>query len=182
MLLERAGEGALLLLLLLAPLPFGSVQKGASFVVVAWVAAMAWIVLTSKETADSPLARIRWALALGIGMGIGVLQAIPLPRALVAALSPAAARLYGSIPEPSPAVWLPLSLRPAASLELAGRIAAYGAVFAVAAALAAQAFGPPAATVSAVYGVLMLLLGAAAAQLLIRRRSSAPASPSAGPS
>ena len=54
--------------------------------------------------------------------------------------------------------------------------------FAVAAALAAQAFGPPAATVSAVYGVLMLLLGAAAAQLLNRRRSSAPASPSAGPS
>ncbi len=54
--------------------------------------------------------------------------------------------------------------------------------FAVAAALAAQAFGPPAATVSAVYGVLMLLLGAAAAQLLNRRRSSAAASPSAGPS
>jgi BASS family bile acid:Na+ symporter len=54
--------------------------------------------------------------------------------------------------------------------------------FAVAAALAAQAFGPPAATVSAVYGVLMLLLGAAVAQLLNRRRSSAAAAPSAGPS
>ena len=38
--------------------------------------------------------------------------------------------------------------------------------FAVAAALAAQAFGPAAATVSAVYGVLMLLLGAAAAHLI----------------
>src|SRR4029079_12924610 len=38
--------------------------------------------------------------------------------------------------------------------------------FAVAAALAAQAFGPAAATVSGVYGVLMLLLGAAAAQPL----------------
>jgi hypothetical protein len=45
--------------------------------------------------------------------------------------------------------------------------------FAVAAALAAQAFGPPAATVSAVYGVLMLLLGAAAAQLIRTRRSTA---------
>jgi hypothetical protein len=42
--------------------------------------------------------------------------------------------------------------------------------FAVAAALAAQAFGPPAATVSAVYGVLMLLLGAAAAQAAVRIR------------
>lgn len=42
--------------------------------------------------------------------------------------------------------------------------------FGIAAALAAQAFGPPAATVSAIYGVLMLLLGAAAAQLLGSRR------------
>jgi BASS family bile acid:Na+ symporter len=38
--------------------------------------------------------------------------------------------------------------------------------FAVAATLAAQAFGPPAATVAGVYGVLMLLAGATAAQLL----------------
>ena len=40
--------------------------------------------------------------------------------------------------------------------------------FAVAAAIAAQAFGPAAATVSGVYGVLMLLLGAAAAHALPR--------------
>jgi predicted Na+-dependent transporter len=40
--------------------------------------------------------------------------------------------------------------------------------FAVAAALASQAFGPAAATVSGVYGVLMLLLGAAAAHRLPR--------------
>jgi predicted Na+-dependent transporter len=40
--------------------------------------------------------------------------------------------------------------------------------FAVAAALAGQAFGPAAATVCGVYGVLMLLLGAAAAHLLPR--------------
>jgi bile acid:Na+ symporter, BASS family len=40
--------------------------------------------------------------------------------------------------------------------------------FAVAAALASQAFGPPAASVAGVYGVLMLLVGAAAAQSLRR--------------
>jgi predicted Na+-dependent transporter len=40
--------------------------------------------------------------------------------------------------------------------------------FAVAAALAAQAFGPAAGAVAGVYGVLMLLAGAAAAQLLPR--------------
>jgi hypothetical protein len=38
--------------------------------------------------------------------------------------------------------------------------------FAVAAALAGQAFGPAAATVPGVYGVLMLLVGAAAAHVL----------------
>ena len=43
--------------------------------------------------------------------------------------------------------------------------------FAVAAALASQAFGPAAATVSGVYGVLMLLLGAAAAHWLPSRRA-----------
>jgi bile acid:Na+ symporter, BASS family len=46
--------------------------------------------------------------------------------------------------------------------------------FAVAAALASQAFGPSAATVSGVYGVLMLLLGVAAAQGLPRRRQHGP--------
>jgi predicted Na+-dependent transporter len=51
--------------------------------------------------------------------------------------------------------------------------------FAVAAALAAQAFGPPAATVAAVYGVLMLLLGAAAAHIVNSRGSSAASSPPA---
>jgi predicted Na+-dependent transporter len=40
--------------------------------------------------------------------------------------------------------------------------------FAVAAALASQAFGPAAATVAGVYGVLMLLVGAAAAHWLPR--------------
>ena len=45
--------------------------------------------------------------------------------------------------------------------------------FAVAAALAAQAFGPQAATVAGVYGVLMLLAGAAAAELLRKRATSA---------
>lgn len=40
--------------------------------------------------------------------------------------------------------------------------------FAVAAALAAIAFGPPAATVAGLYGVLMLVAGAAAASLLSR--------------
>ena len=55
-------------------------------------------------------------------------------------------------------------------LRLTGALVIELRDFAVAAALAAQAFGPPAATVSAVYGVLMLLLGAAAAHAAVRIR------------
>jgi predicted Na+-dependent transporter len=51
--------------------------------------------------------------------------------------------------------------------------------FAVAAALAGQAFGPAAATVPGVYGVLMLLLGAAAAHLLPRPAARPDRVPSA---
>jgi predicted Na+-dependent transporter len=50
--------------------------------------------------------------------------------------------------------------------------------FAVAAALAAQAFGPAAGTVAGVYGVLMLVAGAAAVQLL---PPLAPLSPGGSP-
>jgi predicted Na+-dependent transporter len=42
--------------------------------------------------------------------------------------------------------------------------------FAVAAALAAKAFGPPAAAVAGVYGVLVLVAGAVVATLLRRGR------------
>jgi hypothetical protein len=52
-----------------------------------------------------------------------------------------------------------------AELRLTGALLIELRDFAVAAALAAQAFGPPAAAVAAVYGVIMLLVGADAAQL-----------------
>jgi hypothetical protein len=66
---ERLGEGALLLLLLLAPLPFGAVQKGATFVLVAWAAALAWIVLPARASAVSPLANRRWTAAIALAAG-----------------------------------------------------------------------------------------------------------------
>lgn len=150
---ERLGEGALLLLLLLAPLPFGAVQKGATCVLVAWAAALAWIVLPARDSADSPLATRRWIAALLVAAGYGVFQAIPLPRAVAASLSPAAARLYDAVPGLTPAASFPLSLRAAASLELAGRIIAYAAVFAVAAALAARGRGAGRRILTAVFAV-----------------------------
>jgi BASS family bile acid:Na+ symporter len=69
------------------------------------------------------------------------------------------------------ALWL--SVAPP-ELRITGALVIELRDFAVAAALAAEAFGPPAATVCGVYGVLMLLTGAAAAQLLPARVPRAP--------
>jgi predicted Na+-dependent transporter len=74
------------------------------------------------------------------------------------------------------ALFLALSGLPAAAwarfaapeLRITGALVIGLRDFAVAAALAVQAFGPAAGTVAGVYGVLMLLVGAAAAQLLPR--------------
>jgi bile acid:Na+ symporter, BASS family len=69
------------------------------------------------------------------------------------------------------AAWMAVAPR---DLRLTGAFVIGLRDFAVAAALASQAFGPPAATVAGVYGVLMLLVGAAAAQLLRRQRPATP--------
>jgi predicted Na+-dependent transporter len=74
--------------------------------------------------------------------------------------------------------WVALAPR---ALRTTGALVVELRDFAVAAALAGQAFGPSAATVSGVYGVLMLLLGAAAAHLLPRlmgRNAAAGRTPS----
>lgn len=61
------------------------------------------------------------------------------------------------------AAWLSIAQR---ELRITGALVIELRDFAVAATLATQAFGPAAATVAGVYGVLMLLAGAAAVQLL----------------
>jgi len=93
------------------------------------------------------------------------------PAAAASALFLAAAALPA-------AAWIALAPR---DLRATGALVIELRDFAVAAALAAQAFGPAAATVAGVYGVLMLLLGAAAAHTLPRlsRRNGRPGEASA---
>jgi hypothetical protein len=81
-----------------------------------------------------------------------------LPAAAASALFLAAAALPA-------AAWSALAPR---DLRATGALVIELRDFAVAAALAAQAFGPAAATVAGVYGVLMLLVGAAVAHTLPR--------------
>ena len=83
-------------------------------------------------------------------------------RLLSAALASVLFLLLSAIPV---AAWILFAPR---ELRVTGAFVIELRDFAVAAALAAHAFGPPAATVAGVYGVLMLLVGAAAAQVLPR--------------
>src|SRR5207249_1915903 len=89
--LDLLAEAGLLLLLLLAPLPFGSVQKSATFGLVAWIAALGWLVFTRRSFLSGPLAERGWALVLLGGAAVAALQICPMPRALARSLSPAAA-------------------------------------------------------------------------------------------
>jgi BASS family bile acid:Na+ symporter len=86
---------------------------------------------------------------------------------LLAAL--AAGTLFLAATAVPAAVWVGLA---PAELRATGALVIELRDFAVAAALAAQAFGPAAATVPGVYGVLMLLLGAAAAHAVPRLRAA----------
>jgi bile acid:Na+ symporter, BASS family len=90
-------------------------------------------------------------------------------RVLSAAL---AAMLFLVVSAAPVAAWISIAPR---GLRITGALVIELRDFAVAAALATQAFGPPAATVSGVYGVLMLVVGAAAVQVMprlaVRRRS-----------
>jgi BASS family bile acid:Na+ symporter len=92
-----------------------------------------------------------YAAMSGAGEG-GRLLSATLASLLFLAVSAAPAAAWSS--------FAPHELRPTGALVIELRD------FAVAAALAAQAFGPAAATVAGVYGVLMLIVGAVAVQLL----------------
>jgi bile acid:Na+ symporter, BASS family len=99
-----------------------------------------------------------YAAMSGAGDGAGILSA-----ALASALFLLASGL-------SVFMWLLLA---GTDLRLTGALVIEMRDFAVAAALAAQAFGPPAGTVAGVYGVLMLLVGAVAAQFALGARQGA---------
>ena len=93
-----------------------------------------------------------------------------------------AAALFLAVSALLATVWLRFARRPAAEAAVPGAFAIGMRDFAVAAALATQAFGTAAGTLAGVYGVLMLIAGSLAATRLRRGSSSSPpAAPAPSP-
>jgi len=124
----------LALLLLWAPLPFGSVTRwGAAVVQAVAFAALAFAALTARARDLRAVAAP--AAGLAAVAVLGALQSLPWPRAVAGALSPRHAGLMAAVAGPEEPV--PLSLAPDASLRTALTWAAVAAVL-VASAVASR--------------------------------------------
>ena len=175
--------GSLVVAALLGPVALGVLAGGEDVAVGALVERLALVVLAPLVVglvARAALPRLEHAE--GQLSGLATLAVVVLVYAAMSGareggdLGPATAAsvlfLAGST---VPALaWVVLA-RPA--LRATGALVIELRDFAVAAALAGQAFGPAAATVSGMYGVLMLLLGAAAAPVLPRLAAHDDATP-----
>ena len=110
-------------LVLLAPLPLGSVQQGAVFLLLAWAAILGWLCLALRNEAPFPFGRGASAVA-ALLTGIVLLQTVPLPGWAARALSPASVALRAGIPWSEAAPGNPLSIHPEATLGAAARLGA----------------------------------------------------------
>ena len=127
----------LLILLILAPLPFGSILPWAqSFLTFGVFALLAsWAVrpgvspATSSQTAERGLGILLalWALAVAFAF----LQVLPLPPGVLAAMSPALRDLYGwALPDYwQSGIWRSLSTTPGATIESGLLIGVCGTAF-----------------------------------------------------
>ena len=127
----------LVALLILAPLPFGSILPWAEsfltfsvFGLLAATAVRAGISpATGSQTAERGLGTllVLWALAVAFAL----FQVLPLPPGVVAAMSPALRELYGWVlPDYGPGgVWRSLSTTPGATIESGLLIGACGSAF-----------------------------------------------------
>lgn len=142
--------GAVVFLILAAPLPFGSVETGPSaLLTTACLALGAVHVLSSREPSRAGWRRpvLFWGGAFAL---LGLMQSVPLPPAALRLVSPEASELRDryepralpagveSPPEPPPPGWRPISLNPWASRQAALRFMGCLSVALVVAYLAAR--------------------------------------------
>lgn len=134
--LDRAIEGLLIALLAFMPLAFGAVEAWSEQVVTMTVAAMA-LLLAVKLLLDTG-SRFVWSwtyLPIGLFVLLVLLQLVPLPADVVAAISPQTAALkadlLGDLPEAGTQSALTLTFYPHASLHQLRLVLAAAAVFIV---------------------------------------------------
>jgi len=128
--LRRFLENGLLALLVLSPLPAASVHAWSVFAIelAAAVLVAAYVLLGHKPTLNPHLvARMRWPKWALLGLtGLVAFQVLPLPRAIVGLLSPAAEAFRVRFsPGFEAARWTTLSLAPGQTLRAALELAAY---------------------------------------------------------
>jgi len=167
--LDRLSVVGLPLLLALAPLPFGGRTPLASAVLCAWAAFVCASTLLSRRSAprSEALAAMPASGALCLLLCLVFLHALPLPRTILSAISPASAVLRDRAGLGEPWGTAPISVAPAATLAAAGRLSAAVAVFAAASMISRRkggarmvAFGLCAAgIIQAAYGVPAFLAG-----------------------
>jgi O-antigen ligase/tetratricopeptide (TPR) repeat protein len=129
-------RAALILLVVVSPLPFGSVRHGAVLaleVSAVLLAALAWSVHRDEPAEATPAGR-RMLLPACVLLAIGALQLVPLPAPVARWLGPEAAgarrAVAGLLPEISVPV-APCSFEPPATLDALLRLAAWVMIGAV---------------------------------------------------
>lgn len=138
--LARPEALLLLFVLFFSPLAFGTVEPWSR--AVAESAALAGLAIALRRRARDGRLRLRavpGALPLLLFLGFLLLQCLPLPAALLRAISPAAhARWAAALGGAGPLPWLPLSLDPLATARELARFCACAAVYALSVLLLAR--------------------------------------------
>jgi len=165
--LDRWILGLILGLLVSTPLLVGTVHAWTILVTsLVAIAALALDALRAIRTGEDRPALTLAGLGLAVGLGFTLVQAVPLPAALVSWLSPAAFELRQFVPQGQPPPsWMPLSLDPAGTLKDALRFGGLLAAFLV----AANRLARSGALQRRVCGALVIVAGAISAIGLLHK-------------
>jgi len=145
-LLELACRGLLLAYLCWLPLPFGSVIERAQLPLVVGALAICAMAALARTTASAPIELTRafrlWTIGAMLFAVVVALQLVPLPNALLGALSPESLRIWSDADRvaalagvAAPAAAHPISVDPELTLVHLFRVFAYLAAFLAAALL-----------------------------------------------
>jgi hypothetical protein len=129
---EQVVEKGVLFLLIFTPLAIGTVQPWSTAVMelVSFTVFGAWI-LTLWHKQEIKIVLPPFLIAAAGLVLLVLLQLVPMPDSILAALSPATTRLYQQLSLPGDVSWRTISIRPEATWEELYKVLAYAAIFTV---------------------------------------------------